>query len=67
LARKRGEDRVATYAPAGKPPEIIEAFEKGKEASSKGETMGASLSYRHRTAAPRQPLPIHTVAPLTPD
>jgi 60 kDa SS-A/Ro ribonucleoprotein len=32
-----GEERVATYAPAGKLPEIIEAFEKAKEASSKGE------------------------------
>lgn len=30
-------DRVATYAPAGKLPEIIEAFEKAKMASTKGE------------------------------
>jgi 60 kDa SS-A/Ro ribonucleoprotein len=32
-----GEDRVATYAAAGKLPEIIEAFEKAKKASSKAE------------------------------
>lgn len=32
-----GEDRVATYAPAGKLPEIIEAFEKAKKATSKAE------------------------------
>ena len=35
-----GEDRVATYAPAGKLPEIIEAFEKAKKASSKAEIVG---------------------------
>ena len=32
-----GEDRVATYAPAGKLPQIVEAFEKAKKASSKAE------------------------------
>src|SRR5207249_3122977 len=32
-----GEDRVATYAPTLKLPEIVEAFEKAKKASSKGE------------------------------
>jgi 60 kDa SS-A/Ro ribonucleoprotein len=32
-----GEDRVATYAPAGKLPELIEVFEKAKKASSKAE------------------------------
>jgi 60 kDa SS-A/Ro ribonucleoprotein len=31
---------VATYAPAGKLPEIIEAFEKAKKASSKAEVVG---------------------------
>jgi 60 kDa SS-A/Ro ribonucleoprotein len=35
-----GEDRVATYAPAGKLPEIIEAFEKAKKASNKAEIVG---------------------------
>jgi 60 kDa SS-A/Ro ribonucleoprotein len=35
-----GEDRVATYAPAGKLPQIVEAFEKAKEASSKSEIAG---------------------------
>ena len=35
-----GEDRVATYAPAGKLPQIVEAFEKAKKASSKGEIVG---------------------------
>src|SRR3974390_593634 len=35
-----GEDRLATYAPAGKLPEIIEAFEKAKKASSKAEIVG---------------------------
>jgi 60 kDa SS-A/Ro ribonucleoprotein len=35
-----GEDRVATYAPAGKLPDIIEAYEKAKKASSKAETVG---------------------------
>jgi hypothetical protein len=30
-----GEDRVATYAAAGKLPAIVEAFEKAKKASSK--------------------------------
>ena len=32
-----GEDRVATYAAAGKLPAIVEAFEKAKKASSKAE------------------------------
>jgi 60 kDa SS-A/Ro ribonucleoprotein len=36
----KGEDRVATYAPVGKLPEIIEAFEKARKASSKGEIVG---------------------------
>src|SRR5204862_4703306 len=35
-----GEDRVATYAPAGKLPRIVEAFEKAKKASSKAEIVG---------------------------
>lgn len=35
-----GEDRVATYGPTGKLPEIVEAFEKAKKASSKGEIVG---------------------------
>jgi len=35
-----GADRVATYAPAGRLPEIIEAFEKAKKASSKAEIVG---------------------------
>ena len=35
-----GEDRLTTYAPAGKLPEIIEAFEKAKKASSKSEIVG---------------------------
>jgi 60 kDa SS-A/Ro ribonucleoprotein len=35
-----GQDRVATYAPAGKLPQIVEAFEKAKKASSKGEIVG---------------------------
>jgi hypothetical protein len=35
-----GEDRLATYAPAGKLPGIIEAFEKAKKASSKAEIVG---------------------------
>ena len=35
-----GEDRVATYAPTGKLPEIVEAFEKAKKASSKAEIVG---------------------------
>ncbi len=34
-----GEDRVATYAAAGKLPAIVEAFEKVKKASSKAEIM----------------------------
>ena len=32
-----GEDRVATYAAAGKLPAIVEAFDKAKKASSKAE------------------------------
>ena len=32
-----GEDRVATYAAAGKLPAIVEAFQKAKKASSKAE------------------------------
>ena len=32
-----GEDRVATYAPTGKLPLIVDAFEKAKTASSKAE------------------------------
>ena len=32
-----GEDSLATYAPAGKLPEILEAFEKAKKASSNAE------------------------------
>ena len=32
-----GQDRVATYAAAGKLPAIVEAFEKAKKASSKAE------------------------------
>ena len=32
-----GQDRVATYGPTGKLPGIVEAFEKAKKASSKGE------------------------------
>ena len=35
-----GGDRLTTYAPAGKLPEIIEAFEKAKKASSKAEIVG---------------------------
>ena len=31
------EDRVAAYTAAGKLPEIVEAFEKAKKASSKAE------------------------------
>ena len=34
-----GLDHVATYAPAGKLPEIIEAFERVKKASSKAEVV----------------------------
>src|SRR6516225_5869778 len=34
-----GEDRVATYAPAGKLPELLEAFEKAKKASRKAEVV----------------------------
>ena len=34
-----GEDRVATYAVAGKLPAIVEAFEKAKKSSSKAEIM----------------------------
>ena len=37
--KKNGEDRVATYAAAGKLPAIVEAFEKAKKASSKAEIM----------------------------
>ncbi|SPE57092.1 hypothetical protein SBV1_2630008 [Verrucomicrobia bacterium] len=32
-----GEDRVVTYAAAGRLPEIVEAFEQAKNASSKAE------------------------------
>jgi hypothetical protein len=32
-----GEDCVATYAPAGEPPAIVEAFGKAKKTSSKAE------------------------------
>ena len=35
-----GEDRVATYAAADKLPQIVEAFEKAKKASSKAEIVG---------------------------
>ena len=35
--RVKSEHRVATHAAAGKLPAIVEAFEKGKKASSKGE------------------------------
>ena len=34
-----GEDRVATYAAAGKLPAIVAAFEKAKKASSNAEIM----------------------------
>jgi 60 kDa SS-A/Ro ribonucleoprotein len=35
-----GEDRVATYAAVGKLPDIVEAFERAKKASSKAEIVG---------------------------
>jgi 60 kDa SS-A/Ro ribonucleoprotein len=48
-----GEDRVATYAPAGKLPEIIEAFEKAKKASSKAEIVGLINDF----GLPREAIP----------
>ena len=48
-----GEDRVATYGPAGKLPEIVEAFEKAKKASSKAEIV--SLITEHDL--PREAIP----------
>jgi hypothetical protein len=48
-----GEDRVATYAPAGKLPEIVDAFEKAKKASSKAEIVGLI----HDHDLPREAIP----------
>jgi len=48
-----GEDRVTTYAPAGKLPEIIEAFEKAKKASSKTEIVGLINDF----GLPREAIP----------
>ncbi len=48
--KANGEDRVATYAPAGRLPEIIEAFEKARKASSK--TREALFERVPRRAAP---------------
>jgi 60 kDa SS-A/Ro ribonucleoprotein len=48
-----GEDRLATYGPAGKLPEIVEAFEKAKKASSKAEIV--SLITEHDL--PREAIP----------
>jgi 60 kDa SS-A/Ro ribonucleoprotein len=48
-----GEDRVATYGPAGKLPEIVEAFEKAKKASNKAEIV--SLITEHDL--PREAIP----------
>ena len=49
-----GEDRVATYAAAGKPPAIVEAFEKAKKASSKAEI----VDLMHDSNLPREAIPI---------
>jgi 60 kDa SS-A/Ro ribonucleoprotein len=48
-----GEDRVATYGPAGRLPGIVEAFEKAKKASSKAEIV--SLITEHDL--PREAIP----------
>jgi len=48
-----GEDRVATYAPAGKLPEIIEAFEQARKASSKAEI----VDLIHDHDLPREAIP----------
>ena len=38
--KANGQDRLATYGPAGQLPAIVEAFEKAKKASSKAEIVG---------------------------
>ena len=48
-----GEDRVANYGPAGRLPEIVEAFEKAKKASSKAEIVGLINGYD----LPREAIP----------
>src|SRR2546429_1687510 len=48
-----GEDRLTTYAPAGKLPEIIEAFENARKASSKAEI----VSLINHSDLPREAIP----------
>ena len=50
-----GEDHVATYAPAGKLPETIDAFEKATKAPSKAEMVGLINDFDvQREAIPTQ-------------
>jgi 60 kDa SS-A/Ro ribonucleoprotein len=53
VRKVNGEDRVSTYAPAGKLPAIIEAFEKAKQASSKAEI----VDLIHDSDLPREAIP----------
>ena len=48
-----GEDRVATYGPAGRLPGIVEAFEKAKKVSSKAEIVSLITEYD----LPREAIP----------